>query len=75
MEYNQLVILGESSNQLYREVFDTKKRLLRRLLIIILGMRKIHMKVNTKDGLLGHPDFPEKINALLYASGAYLERG
>ena len=77
MENNQLVILGESSNQLYREVFDTKKETARE------AFNHYHYPWYEKDPyeslyqrwVLGHPDFPEKINALLYAREHTLKEG
>lgn len=74
MENNQLVILGESSNKLYREVFDTKKETARE------AFNHYHYPWYEKDPyeslyqrwVLGHS---EKINTLLYAREHTLKEG
>lgn len=70
MENKQLVILGDSSNELYREVFDAKKEI-----VVQEAFNNYQYPWYEKDPfegqyqrwVLGHPDFPEKISALLYA--------
>lgn len=70
MEKKQLIILGKDSNELYRESFDVKKEP-----VVQAAFNEYHYPWVEKDPfenqyerwVLGHPDFPEKINALLYA--------
>ncbi|WP_026908118.1 YqeB family protein [Paucisalibacillus globulus] len=69
IENKQLIILGKNSNELYREVFETKIDTVRET------FRNYQYPWKEKDPfekeyqrwVLGHPDFPEKVNALLYA--------
>jgi len=69
LEDKQLIILGKNSNQLYREVLETKIDTVRET------FRTYEYPWKEKDPfekeyqrwVLGHPDFPEKVNALLYA--------
>ncbi|MGQ5530709.1 YqeB family protein [Bacillus sp. CGMCC 1.60114] len=69
IENKHLVILGQTSNELYREVIEMKVDTVRE------AFNKYQYPWNEIDPFgsqyqrwaLGHPDFPEKINALLYA--------
>jgi hypothetical protein len=69
IENKQLIILGKNSNELYREVFETK------IDTVQETFRTYQYPWKEKDPfekeyqrwVLGHPDFPEKVNALLYA--------
>lgn len=69
IDYNQLVILGESSNQLYREILDAKKETAQEAFnhFEYPWCEKDPYEDQYQRWVLGHPDFPEKINALLYA--------
>src|SRR5699024_9258772 len=68
MENKQLIILGQNSEELYREVIETKKDTVRE------AFKHYQYPWKEKDPfdsdyqrwVLGHPDFPEKINVLLY---------
>ncbi|WP_102272882.1 YqeB family protein [Cytobacillus massiliigabonensis] len=69
LENKQLIILGQHSVELYREVIDAKKDIVRE------AFQNDQYPWNEKDPfesdyqrwVLGHPDFPEKISAFLYA--------
>ncbi|AIK39330.1 putative yqeB [Bacillus pseudomycoides] len=69
MEDKQFIILGKNGNELYRAVIETKKGTVRE------ALHNYHYPWEEKDPFhieyqrwaLGHPDFPEKINALLHA--------
>ena len=77
IDYNQLVILGESSNQLYREVLDAKKETAQEAFnhFQYPWCEKDPYEGQYQRWVLGHPDFPEKINALLYAREITLREG
>ncbi|KMY45786.1 50S ribosomal protein L29 [Pradoshia eiseniae] len=77
IDYNQLVILGESSNQLYREVLDAKKETAQEAFNLFQypWCEKDPYEGQYQRWVLGHPDFPEKINALLYAREITLREG
>lgn len=69
MENKQLIILGQNCGELYRGVVETKKEVVRE------AFNKYQYPWKEEDPfeshyqrwVIGHPDFPEKINALLYA--------
>ncbi|MEH6852033.1 YqeB family protein [Bacillus pseudomycoides] len=69
IENKHLIILGQKSNELYREVIDVKKDTVRE------AFNKYQYPWNETDPfgsqyqrwVLGHTDFPEKMNVLLYA--------
>nr|WP_257347057.1 hypothetical protein [Pseudalkalibacillus decolorationis] len=69
MENKQLIIFGQSSDELDREVIETKED------TVPEAFNHYQYPWNEKDPfdsqyqrwVLGHPDFPENINALLYA--------
>ncbi|PEE39676.1 YqeB family protein [Bacillus pseudomycoides] len=69
MENKQLIILGQNSEELYREVFETRKETVRQTLLNYQypWKEKDPFYSHYQRWVLGHPDFPEKINALLYA--------
>ncbi|MBU5468449.1 hypothetical protein KQI49_16620 [Virgibacillus sp. MSJ-26] len=69
IEYKQLIILGKSSNELYRETFETKIDTVRETFRAYKypWKEKDPFKKEYQRWVLGHPDFPEKLNALLYA--------
>lgn len=69
MENKQLIILGQNSDELYREVIETKEDTVQE------AFNNYKYPWHGEDPfdseyqrwVIGHPDFPEKINALLYA--------
>lgn len=77
MENKQLVILAKNSQELYRETFDLKIQTVRD------AFKQYEYPWYDNDPyenqyqrwVLGHPDFPEKINALLYAREQSVRKG
>lgn len=69
IENKQLIILGKNSNELYREVFETKIDTVRETFRTYQypWKEKDPFEKDYQRWVLGHPDFPEKVNALLYA--------
>jgi len=69
IENKQLIILGKNSNELYREIFETKIDTVRETFRTYKypWKEKDPFKKEYQRWVLGHPDFPEKLNALLYA--------
>lgn len=69
VENKHLVVLGRCNNELYREILESKLETVRE------AFRQYHYPWKEEDPfmnqyqrwVLGHPDFPENINALLYA--------
>ena len=69
IENKQLIILGQNSDELYQEVIETKLDSVREAFYQYQypWVDKDPYENQYQRWVLGHPDFPEKINALLYA--------
>lgn len=69
LENKQLIILGQYSMELYREVIESKKDTIREAFqnYQYPWTEKDPFESEYQRWVLGHPDFPEKISAFLYA--------
>jgi len=69
MENKQFIILGQKNQEIYRGFLETKKDTVREALNSYQypWYDEDPFKNKYQRWVLGHPDFPEKINALLHA--------